>query len=319
MELVEGPTLADIIARRAGLSGPPGTGPSGPAGLPFDEALLIARQIAEALEAAHAQGIVHRDLKPANVKVRPDGMVKVLDFGLAKAMDPAAAMSSGLSMSPTITTPAMTQAGMILGTAAYMSPEQARGSQVDSRADIWSFGVVLYEMLSRTRLLDGATVSDTLAAVLRAEPDWQRLPAELHPAVLQLLRRCLQRDPKKRLQHIGDARIELEELPATPAVETSRAPARTGWATVVAAAVVSAAAAAALAWTYRPAAPAAVLPTRFVIKTDAPVSRFSPIAISPDGRHLVYTTGIGAFGRDFQLVHQSLGPSRPSDSKALVC
>ena len=153
MELVEGPTLADRIAQGA---------------IPVDEALLIAKQIAEALEAAHEQGIIHRDLKPANVKVRPDGTVKVLDFGLAKAMEPTGAMSPGLSQAPTITTPAMTQAGMILGTAAYMSPEQAKGKPVDKRADVWAFGAVLYEMLTGRRAFQGDGVSETLAGSLNA-------------------------------------------------------------------------------------------------------------------------------------------------------
>src|SRR5438874_1025641 len=152
MELVAGENLSDRIAR-------------GP--IPIDEALPIAKQIAEALGAAHEQAIIHRDLKPANIKVRPDGTVKVLDFGLAKAMEPAAGSSPSMSMSPTITTPAMTQAGMILGTASYMSPEQARGTTADKRADLWAFGAVLWEMLTGQRLFEGATVSDTLASVLR--------------------------------------------------------------------------------------------------------------------------------------------------------
>src|SRR5438874_1151790 len=152
MELVEGEDLSQRIARGA---------------IPLDEALPIAKQIAEALEAAHEQGIIHRDLKPANIKVRDDGTVKVLDFGLAKAMEPVAGSSPSMSMSPTITTPAMTQAAMILGTAAYMSPEQARGTTADKRADLWAFGAVLWEMLTGQRLFEGATVSDTLASVLR--------------------------------------------------------------------------------------------------------------------------------------------------------
>ncbi len=167
MELVEGPTLADRIAQGA---------------IPIDEALPVAKQIAEALEAAHEQGIIHRDLKPANIKVRPDGMVKVLDFGLAKAMEPAPGSSPSVSMSPTITTPAMmTGVGMILGTAAYMAPEQARGKAVDKRADIWAFGCVLFEMLTGTRAFGGEDVTDTIAAVVRAEPAWSALPANTPP------------------------------------------------------------------------------------------------------------------------------------------
>src|SRR2546428_194024 len=161
LELVDGPTIADRMAQGA---------------VPLDQALPIAKQIAEALEAAHEQGVIHRDLKPANIKLRPDGTVKVLDFGLAKAMEPATGSSPSVSMSPTITTPAMTQAGMILGTAAYMSPEQARGKGVDKRSDIWAFGAVLFEMLTGARAFAGDDVSDVLASVLAREPDWARLP-----------------------------------------------------------------------------------------------------------------------------------------------
>jgi len=205
MELVEGPTLADRIAE-------------GP--LPVDEALPIAKQIVEALEAAHEQGIVHRDLKPANIKLRPDGAVKVLDFGLAKAMEPtfakatggkpASAMSSGSSMAPTITTPAMTQAGLILGTAAYMAPEQARGRPVDRRADIWAFGCVLYEMLTGARAFPGEDVALTMAAVMTATPDFGSLPAALPPSLEPYLRRCLEKDPRQRVQAIGDLRLAFD-------------------------------------------------------------------------------------------------------------
>ena len=195
MELVEGEDLAQRIARGS---------------IPLAEALPIAKQIADALEAAHEQGIIHRDLKPANIKVRPDGTVKVLDFGLAKAMEPAGAASPHASQSPTITTPAMTQAGMILGTAAYMSPEQARGKPVDKRADIWAFGCVLYEMLTGQRAFDGQGVSETLARVIEREPDWARLPATLSPALRTYIRRCLQKDPRQRVQAIGDVRLALE-------------------------------------------------------------------------------------------------------------
>jgi len=178
MELIEGPTLADRIAQ-------------GP--IPLDEALPIARQIAEALEYAHEKGIIHRDLKPANIKLTAEGMVKVLDFGLAKALEGGGTTASDPENSPTLTL-AATQAGVILGTAAYMAPEQARGKAVDRRADIWSFGVVFYEMLTGTRLYRGETVSDTLAAVLKVEPDWHALPAEVPPTIRKLLRRCLTKE-----------------------------------------------------------------------------------------------------------------------------
>ncbi len=206
MELVEGDDLSQRIARGA---------------IPLDEALPIAKQIAEALEAAHEQGIIHRDLKPANIKVRSDGTVKVLDFGLAKAMDQGSGIrdqgSAHLANSPTITTPAVTQAGMILGTAAYMSPEQARGTTVDKRADLWSFGVVLWEMLTGKRLFEGATVSDTLAAVLRAEPDLTALPPPTPALIRRLLRRCLEKDRKRRLDSAAAARLEVEEALSPPA------------------------------------------------------------------------------------------------------
>src|SRR6202521_3834876 len=188
LELVDGPTLAERIAQ-------------GP--MPLEEALPIARQIAQALEAAHEHGIIHRDLKPANIKLRPDGTVKVLDFGLAKAMEPAPGSSPNVSQSPTITTPAMTQAGMLLGTAAYMSPEQARGKPVDKRSDIWAFGAVLFEMLTGKRAFAGEEVSDVLASVLAREPDWQLLPQGLPPGVRNYLKRSLPQDRQTRIRDIG--------------------------------------------------------------------------------------------------------------------
>jgi len=206
MELVEGPTLADRLEKGA---------------YPLDEAFSLAKQIAEALEEAHEKGIVHRDLKPQNVKASIEGRVKVLDFGLAKAMDPAAGSGSvaasgdlprspTLMQSPTLTAAHGTQLGVILGTAAYMAPEQARGGAVDKRADIWAFGVVLFEMLTGRPLFAGETVSDTLAGVLKTEVDFSRLPAATPAPVVELLRRCLERNPKNRLRDIGEARVALE-------------------------------------------------------------------------------------------------------------
>ena len=202
MELVEGKGLDQKISSGR---------------IPPEEALSLARQIAEALEAAHEKGIVHRDLKPANVKVTPEGRVKVLDFGLAKALegDSPDEKSGGQTQSPTLTARA-TAAGVILGTAAYMSPEQARGKPVDKRADVWAFGCVLYEMLTGKRAFDGETVTDVLAAVLTREPNWSALPAGAPEKVREILRKCLRRDPKLRLRDIGDARLDLEEIEAAP-------------------------------------------------------------------------------------------------------
>ena len=195
LELVEGPTLADRLVRGA---------------LPLYDALPIARQIAEALEAAHEIGIVHRDLKPANVKVRPDGTVKVLDFGLAKALDSHAAATRV----PALTSLAGTQLGTIMGTAAYMSPEQARGKPIDKRADIWAFGCVLYEMLTGKRPFAGDEASDTIAKIIERDPDWAKLDPVAPASMSRLVRRCLQKDPLDRLRDIGDARIELDETQA---------------------------------------------------------------------------------------------------------
>jgi len=233
MELIEGPTLAERIGRsspsakpRAGsalpaqsaaaASGSKTSAPSGSAApahkaaIPLDEGLPIALQVAEALEYAHEHGVVHRDLKPANIKITPDDDVKVLDFGLAKAMGPEEG-SADIANSPTLSL-AMTEAGIILGTAAYMAPEQARGKQVDRRADIWAFGCVLYEMLTGQKAFEGETVSDVLAAVIKTEPDWSALPADVPPAMQRLVRRCLRKDLRQRMQAIGDARIAIEEM-----------------------------------------------------------------------------------------------------------
>ncbi len=225
LELVEGPTLADRIA-------------AGP--LPLDEALVLAGQIADAVEAAHERGIIHRDLKPANIKVRHDGTVKVLDFGLAKLVDAAdesGTSGAAMTMSPTLSMPG-THAGVILGTAAYMSPEQARGRGIDRRTDIWAFGCVLFEMVTGRRTFDpGDTISDAVAAVLKSEPDWTALPPSTPPRLRELLKRCLIKDPRRRLRDIGDARVTIEDLIAhpdteAPAPERSPAP-RSAWVVAV--------------------------------------------------------------------------------------
>jgi Tol biopolymer transport system component len=300
MELVDGPTLAELI-----------TSASQPAraGIPLDDALPIARQIAEALEAAHEQHIVHRDLKPANVKVRPDGTVKVLDFGLAKALD---ANASGAPRggetrfdSPTITSPAMTAAGIILGTAAYMSPEQARGRPVDRRADVWAFGVVLFEMLTGRAAFAGDTVTDVLAAVVTREPDWSVLPPDLPASVRLLLARCLDRDPRNRLRDIGEARIALAHVGSgiaaagTPHVlaPVVRPAPRLPWVVAAMMAVIALATLAAVWFRSAATASAPATPMRFAfappdnLVADDP--GFDDIVVSPDGSKLVFTAREG--------------------------
>jgi len=272
MELVEGEGLDEVIAR-------------GP--VPMDEAIPIALQIAEALETAHEAGIVHRDLKPANVKIRPDGTVKVLDFGLAKAWEEGE--GADLSLSPTLTRHA-TGAGVILGTAAYMSPEQAKGKPVDRRADIWAFGAVLWEMLTGRKLFDGETASEMLAAVLKDEVDWTAVPSATPPHVARVLRRCLERDPRRRLRDIGDARLELaapftEVPPPAPATSTP-----SGRWQITAAFIAGMFLTAAAAWfVVGPSAPDPPPVTRFSLHDiGMPVDAFQGLAISPDGRRLVF-------------------------------
>ena len=213
MELVEGPTLADRIARGA---------------VPLDEVIPIANQIADALESAHEQGIIHRDLKPANIKLRDDGIVKVLDFGLAKALDQDPRLeNAGSRQAVTVTSPAVTAAGIILGTAAYMAPEQAKGRSVDARADIWAFGCVLFEMLAGRAPFAGESVVDILSTVIQRDPDWSALPAHTPAALRRLLRRCLEKDPKRRLAAIADARLDLDEAARPQSADDVRALAAT--------------------------------------------------------------------------------------------
>ena len=275
MELAEGEDLAARLGRGA---------------IPVDEALAIARQIAEALEEAHERGIVHRDLKPANVKLAPDGKVKLLDFGLAKAWseDPGSATSStGLSQSPTLARTG-TAAGLILGTAAYMAPEQARGKPVDKRADVWAFGVVLFEMLRGRRLFEGDTVTDVLAAVVKDPIDWASLPPATPASVRRLLERCLERDPRKRLRDIGEARISLDGTVAEPD-EVARPLPRSRAALVAGGIVVAAAAATAGWWLRSPAAPA--LRKLDIAAEGLSVDEIHGPAISPDGRRVAYFAG----------------------------
>ena len=281
MELIEGEDLYQRIARGR---------------IPIDEALAIARQIAEALDAAHERGIIHRDLKPANIKVRDDGTVKVLDFGLAKAMDPAGASSVGAMNSPTITSPAMTEMGVILGTAAYMAPEQARGKAVDKRADIWAFGVVLFEMLAGRRPFQGDDTSHLLARVIERDPDWTALPPATPPLIVRLLRRCLEKDVRRRLRDIADAKSDLEDATQPAVAGAARTPSRLPWPTA-AAWTLAAVATIVAAWSFtRGAPPRAADPLRFTIpipqgedlQMDSGLP--PPVAISRDGRHIAYVT-----------------------------
>ena len=296
MELVPGETLQERVAK-------------GP--VPVEEALEVCRQIAEGVEAAHEKGVIHRDLKPANVKVTPEGKVKILDFGLAKAFEGETPVTD-ISQSPTLTEE-MTRAGVILGTAAYMSPEQARGKAVDKRADIFAFGSVRYELLTAKRAFEGETVTDTLASVLKGEPDWDVLPKTVPSTIRFLLNRCLKKDPHKRLQHIDGARILIEEVLSGATTESpigvgsAVQPGRQRWvmtgALMVLAAVVTGLAIWSLMW---PSSPEQRL-YRFVISLPPTTSlqNFSSndLAISPDGRHFIYAA-IGE--RGVQLYLRSL-------------
>jgi serine/threonine protein kinase len=280
LELVEGPTLADRIAQ-------------GP--IPIHEALRIARQIAEALEAAHEQGIIHRDLKPANIKLREDGTVKVLDFGLAKALDPMLSSAGEAAGSPTITSPAMTQVGVILGTAAYMSPEQAKGRAADRRSDIWAFGCVLFEMLTGSRAFGGDDVAETVATVLKTEPDWSALPPDTPFLMARLLRRCLEKPQTIRLASMSAARFALDEVSHSGVPPHSLSPVRErvlSWRLLAVAVVMAAVLIATVDSVFqgrltRVESPA---PARFTVPPPSGVQLslgIQPVAITPDGRRLI--------------------------------
>jgi eukaryotic-like serine/threonine-protein kinase len=296
MELVEGEDLSQRIARGS---------------IPIEEALPIAKQIAEALEAAHEQGIIHRDLKPANVKVRPDGTVKVLDFGLAKLTEAAGSgrqTAGSASLSPTITSPAMmTGVGVLLGTAAYMAPEQARGKVADKRSDIWAFGCVLYEMLTGHGPFAGEDVSDTLANVLKRELDWSALPKDVPAAVCTLMQRCLAKDRLKRVSDISAAKFVLGELsqitsppdpPTTVAAVTASRWRRQTVAAVVVTAALAAIVVAAAAWALRPTTrPPAVARFSFALPGDQTFSGTTGevVGVSPDGTRIAYSANSRIF------------------------
>ena len=288
LQLIEGPTLAERIAQ-------------GP--VPVEEALKITLQIAEGLEAAHEKGVIHRDLKPANIKITPDGQVKILDFGLAKALE-AEIPASSLSQSPTLTN-AATQAGVILGTAAYMSPEQARGKPTDRRADIWAIGVVLFEMLSGKRAFEGEDVSLVLAHVLSQEPNWEKLPADLSPRLGDLLERCLRKDPTLRVQAIGDVRITSQEYLtdpvdplAQPVTDGVQAPQRRilPWVAALILAVITGVA----VWNLKPIPQPVAARFSHELPDGQRFTRpgHSLVAISPDGNQIVYVANAQLYLRN---------------------
>ncbi len=292
LELVDGETLADRLRR-------------GP--VPLSDQLQIAQQIAEALDAAHDRGIVHRDLKPSNVMLRPDGVVKVVDFGLATPVD-ATRPDSGVSQAPTMTSPPGTGAGVVLGTAPYMSPEQARGKLVDRRTDVWALGCILYELATGQRAFDGATTTDTMAAILTREPDWSRLPATAPQALTSLIGRCLRKEPRQRVQSAGDVRVALEECERTPAAPVASVPRKRISTLAMALAAAAGMVVGAAVWAFvaraRAGAPVAALPSvRVVLQlpADAPLwlDDGESLAFSRDGRILAWVGGAGAARRIF--------------------
>jgi eukaryotic-like serine/threonine-protein kinase len=300
LELVPGQTLAERLkGTLPAADGPASTLDHRRVPLPVNEVLEISKQVAEGVEAAHEKGVIHRDLKPGNIKLTTDEKVKILDFGLAKAMAEDSSVSS-ISDSPTLTTPA-TRAGMLLGTAAYMSPEQARAKSVDRRADIWAFGCVVYEMLAGKQAFEGETVSDALAAVLRGEPDWSALPRDTPRRIRQLLARCFEKDPRRRLRDIGDARLEIEEAIAKPEVaEEAVAPvaapkarplARLPWA--IAGLLLGVAATAAVWYAVKPRVQLApTVSLSFSLPAGQPFDQTAyNIAISPDGTEAAFVAG----------------------------
>ena len=292
LQLIEGPTLAERIAQ-------------GP--IPVEDALKIALQIAEGLEAAHEKGVIHRDLKPANIKITPEGQVKILDFGLAKALEGETPPDTNLSQSPTLTA-AATQAGVILGTAAYMSPEQARGENADQRADVWAFGVVLFEMFTGRRTFEGRTVSDVLAAVLAKEPQWNSLPDNLHSRLRQLLDRCLSKEVRDRYTGVGDARVDIETVLADPggvlvqpvaeviqAAPKSKLP----WVAALILAVITGVA----VWNLKPTEPQPVAPAARFYHELPEGQEFSNtgrplVAVSPNGSQIVYVANLQLYLRN---------------------
>jgi serine/threonine protein kinase len=310
MELVEGQTLDERIKTGA---------------IPVEEALKLALQISEALEAAHEKGVIHRDLKPANIKVTPEGKVKVLDFGLAKAFAGEQA-DLNLSNSPTLSV-AATQQGVILGTAAYMSPEQARGKEVDKRADIWAFGVVLFEMFTGKSLFSGEDVSSTLARVLEREPDFSSLPSKLNPKVHDILKHCLQKDTKNRFHDIADVRLDLQDILSNPnSILISESPAseplikkRSSAVCIAITAILSILVSGFVVWKLKPVEPGPITRFDFIIPDTQELMypQFSMLTVSPGGRHFVYISGKGLYLHSINtketrlLVDADEGPMTP--------